>query len=252
MALQTVNIGNFANDGTGDDLRTAFSKVNANFEELDLQGGQANTISNIGTGIGLYKEKLGVDLRLKTLLAGNGITITATPNEVTITNNRNSIIKVNGNTGSFTSTNPAGEINIVGTSGVSTSINGNTLTITGNDYTLNTDTSPTLGGNLNLNGFNIQGTGSTVLASNFVGNLAGNVIGNVTGNVVGNVTGNVFGTVYGLINDIDPVDLVNTFDFGPINKQTESPIQYLLLSTMIDLGTFNNPAELGIDGGTFI
>ena len=31
MALQTINVGNFANDGTGDDLRTAFIKVNQNF-----------------------------------------------------------------------------------------------------------------------------------------------------------------------------------------------------------------------------
>jgi hypothetical protein len=68
MALQTINIGNFVNDGTGDDLRTAFSKINANFDEIDLQGGQANTIHNVGTGKGLYKEKIGVDLKLKTLL----------------------------------------------------------------------------------------------------------------------------------------------------------------------------------------
>jgi len=28
MAIQTINIGNIANDGTGDDLREAFIKVN--------------------------------------------------------------------------------------------------------------------------------------------------------------------------------------------------------------------------------
>jgi hypothetical protein len=27
MSIQTINIGGFANDGTGDDLRTAFLKV---------------------------------------------------------------------------------------------------------------------------------------------------------------------------------------------------------------------------------
>ena len=32
MAVQTINIGNAANDGTGDDLREAFIKVNNNFE----------------------------------------------------------------------------------------------------------------------------------------------------------------------------------------------------------------------------
>lgn len=34
MTKQTINIGNVANDGTGDTLRTAFDKVNDNFTEL--------------------------------------------------------------------------------------------------------------------------------------------------------------------------------------------------------------------------
>ena len=33
--IQTINIGNLVNDGTGDDLRTAFEKVNSNFTNLD-------------------------------------------------------------------------------------------------------------------------------------------------------------------------------------------------------------------------
>ncbi|PNU02526.1 hypothetical protein [Novosphingobium guangzhouense] len=34
MARQDIDIGASANDGTGDDLRTAGSKINANFTEL--------------------------------------------------------------------------------------------------------------------------------------------------------------------------------------------------------------------------
>ena len=34
MAKQTINIGSSANDGTGDPIRTAFDKVNDNFNEL--------------------------------------------------------------------------------------------------------------------------------------------------------------------------------------------------------------------------
>ena len=34
MAKQTVNLGTAANDGTGDPLRTAFDKVNDNFDEV--------------------------------------------------------------------------------------------------------------------------------------------------------------------------------------------------------------------------
>ncbi len=38
MAKQTVNIGSAANDGTGDKLRTAFTKINSNFDELYAGG----------------------------------------------------------------------------------------------------------------------------------------------------------------------------------------------------------------------
>ena len=34
MAKQTINIGSAANDGTGDGLRTSFTKINSNFTEL--------------------------------------------------------------------------------------------------------------------------------------------------------------------------------------------------------------------------
>jgi hypothetical protein len=38
MAKQTVNIGTSANDGTGDQLRTAFDKCNDNFDEVYTAG----------------------------------------------------------------------------------------------------------------------------------------------------------------------------------------------------------------------
>ena len=34
MTQQTINVGITANDATGDPIRTAFTKVNANFTEL--------------------------------------------------------------------------------------------------------------------------------------------------------------------------------------------------------------------------
>lgn len=48
MAKQTIGIGTSANDGTGDALRTAFTKVNENFTEV-YDGKQANLVS--GTNI---------------------------------------------------------------------------------------------------------------------------------------------------------------------------------------------------------
>lgn len=50
MAIQTINVGLIANDGTGDDLREAFIKVNQNFDELDLRTGTGRDGVNVGVG----------------------------------------------------------------------------------------------------------------------------------------------------------------------------------------------------------
>ena len=44
MAQQTIGVGSSANDGTGDPLRTAFNKINANFTELYGDTAEANDI----------------------------------------------------------------------------------------------------------------------------------------------------------------------------------------------------------------
>ncbi len=72
MAIQTINIGNVVNDGLGDDLRTAFQKVNGNFSELSAQ--LTITASNLGnTGAGVFKEKIGSDLKFKKLKGSTNI-----------------------------------------------------------------------------------------------------------------------------------------------------------------------------------
>lgn len=240
MALQTINVGNFVNDGTGDDLRTAFTKINTNFEELDLIGGQNNTISNVGTGIGLYREKIGVDLKLRTLKSGNGITVAlTTPNEITITNDRLSIANIQADSGSFNASDSINSLSIVGGTGIVTSIVGDVLTIEGNDYVLSLDPNPTLGGNLNLNNNDIIGSGNI------------NISGNVTAIAVdGSFNGNLTGLVYGIdIREID--NTINVFDFGGILVNASSPIQYLFLTSQVDMGTVTSPNPIGVDGGTF-
>ncbi len=85
MAIQTINIGNQVNDGLGDDLRTAFEKVNANFSEL--VSNVFTTASNVGdTGTGLFKQKVGADLQFKKLVSGTKILIDDAPNSVIINN----------------------------------------------------------------------------------------------------------------------------------------------------------------------
>lgn len=81
--IQTINIGNIVNDGLGDDLRTAFQKVNANFTSLNAS--LTVTASNLGTvGESVFKQKNGVDLEFKKLVAGNKITITSSPDSLLI------------------------------------------------------------------------------------------------------------------------------------------------------------------------
>ena len=64
MAQQTVSIGSSSNDGTGDPLRTAFTKVNENFTEL--------------------YEKTGVDTSMTLQLSGNSLISTTTNTDIII------------------------------------------------------------------------------------------------------------------------------------------------------------------------
>lgn len=88
MPIQTINLGNYANDGTGDDLRTAFQKVNENFQ---LVGGTLGIINgeNVGTGTGIFKRRDNDNLTLefKTLTStDNSVEITSTADTVNIKN----------------------------------------------------------------------------------------------------------------------------------------------------------------------
>jgi hypothetical protein len=88
MAIQTINIGNQVNDGLGDDLRTAFQKVNANFtslaEELTITVADATS-----SGESLFKQKTGATLEFKTLSAGSKISLNSTTDTITINNTTN-------------------------------------------------------------------------------------------------------------------------------------------------------------------
>lgn len=90
MPIQTINLGNYANDGTGDDLRTAFEKVNSNFE---LVGGTLGIITgaNLGPTTGnvgnLFAQRNNDNLSLefKTLTSTDGsVEITATDTTVNL------------------------------------------------------------------------------------------------------------------------------------------------------------------------
>ena len=83
MAIQTINIGNRVNDGLGDDLRTAFEKVNANFTEL---GSQLSTVgANLGeSGAQVYKDNTGGTLNFRNLVDGTKILLEQLDNSIII------------------------------------------------------------------------------------------------------------------------------------------------------------------------
>jgi hypothetical protein len=84
MTLQTINIGSYANDGTGDDLRSAFEKVNANFATLGTNGPILDG-TNLGTGEAVFAQRNATDpnLEFKTLTSSdNTVDITSTDTEI--------------------------------------------------------------------------------------------------------------------------------------------------------------------------
>ena len=78
MTRQDINIGASANDGTGDTLRSAGSKINSNFRELYVQfGGESSSLSTLitikdsdGTGAIIFEGTSTDDFETK-LMAAN-------------------------------------------------------------------------------------------------------------------------------------------------------------------------------------
>jgi hypothetical protein len=71
-----INIGAIANDGTGDDLRSAFSKINNNFIQLDSSIDASTIAANLGTGEGLYKDKDVNTLQFRSIAGSANISVT--------------------------------------------------------------------------------------------------------------------------------------------------------------------------------
>lgn len=232
MAVELINVGAVANDGTGDDLREAFVKINQNFEELDLRDDEQTTASNIGAvGEGIFAQKLNYDLQFKNIVSGSDITLTATDNQI--------VIDANGGLKSVLVTTDSGSkilqntsnINIFGGDGIETKLVGDTLTIDNTAISdLSTDPNPKLNATLDAQDNNIINV-NTLLGVN------------------------VQSLVHGIdIREIESTinELVVDFDFGNIQQNIDSILEWFISSTDVDFGTIVDPDPRNVDLGLLV
>jgi hypothetical protein len=232
MAINYIDVGIVANDGTGDDLREAFVKVNDNFEELDLRIVEETIIINAGTvGQGIYLDKIDGEHIFKRLVAGSNITLSPTANSITI-NAANSldqlIISTDGNTLTLV---PGQTTAIKGGNGITTSLNGQQIIISLDDRGIvEKDTLPKLSANLNAFNNNIDNA-NVVSASVFNGELQGNVWGYDI---------RTFGSYF------------QGFDFGQFRPTYNSSIEFIMQRVDVDFGAFDPANGDIVDLGGFV
>ena len=239
MAVELINVGQIANDGTGDDLREAFIKINQNFEELDLRDDEQTTGSNLGSiGHSVFAQKINYDLQFKTLVAGRDITLSSNDESVIIDADGGlKTILVIGDNGNITLEGIT-HLNVRGGDNINTVItNDKTLVI---NYTgptsLLDDLNPKLSNILDANNNSITNVG-TVDATEFVGSFTGNLAGNV----------------YGVdVRQLNSIFEPNNFDLGQISQPISNLYQWLLTDIDIDFGTFDLPEQRTVDLGSIV
>lgn len=227
MTIQTINVGNIANDGTGDDLREAMIKVNQNFDELDLRAPESTEGLNIGgAGEGIFAGKLGTTLQFKKLIGGDNVDVTANADTITLTvdSSLNTLV-VSSDNGSQVIENNSTPLLLYGGQNIGTSYstdnNAFVFEIQGDDLVAQ-DPAPSLSANLDANN---------------------NDIINVN-NIIGNLTGNVHGT------DIRPIkEYIEGFDFGGAITEINNIFDYIVANTDVNVGTIIAPEAYTIDFG---
>ena len=227
MAIQTINIGTVANDGTGDDLREAFVKVNANFAELAARNPEATTGANLGaSGEGVFAQLIGAEMQFKKLIGGGNVTLSSDGNAITI-NSVGGLQTLNVETDNGSQTVTDGDtLKFIGGTNLNTKIAGGGVTLD-SVTELSSDLSPELGANLDGKNFQII-------------NL-NNINAKVFSKDIRDIAGFNFGTICKSYNDMFAWLLDNQdIEFGLIDQpglQEDSTVSIRLL----DLGTISNP-----------
>ena len=221
MAIQQINVGVLANDGTGDDLREAFIKANQNFDDLDLRVASFTEItgSNLGTtGYSVFAEKSDNDFQFRKLQAD--------PLYAETINLRTSD---DGNT-IFLSTPQSRSRFTDGSTTITTPVE-QPIFVTGEEGAVVTVN--TVGPEIRIRSV-ISGETNPELSTNL--NLADNELINVAA-----------------LNGIQDTqfDAVFKFDFGAYDSNATSVIDFIILNTDVDLGGSGDWAEstAGIEFG---
>lgn len=116
-----LNVGAYANDGTGDDIRTAFQKIKSTFTLINTNLG-VTTGENIGTtGQGIFSAKVDNKLQFKSITGSSGIVVTSTASTVNIAATNSVELDVSPRLGGNLNLNTH---NIVGTGDVQTTVYG--------------------------------------------------------------------------------------------------------------------------------
>jgi hypothetical protein len=232
MTLQLIDVGNIANDGTGDDLREAFIKINQNFEEIDLKDPDLTRAANIGaTGEGVFAGTVNFELQFKKLVQGSNITLTSTNDQITIDalGGLQQLLVISDEGSLFLKDGDA--ITVSGGTGINTKFVGTNLIIENIASKLQTDNSPTLSATLNVNNFNII---------------------NVDTINTNQITGNLTGTVHNIdIRDINQY-FDKYFDFGEFIPEVDNFFEWFFATLEVDLGTIQNPSTTTIDMGSIV
>ena len=150
-----------------------------------LGGGEANTGSNVGTGAGIFKQKVGVDLEHRSIIGSDPIVATENTNDITFTFVPSSNLDINGNklinvtdptsnqdaaTKAYVDSQISGfDLNTVGDTGTgSVTLDSQTLSIVGTANKVVTSVS----------GQTVTLTLPATIASNLTGDVTGNLFGN--------------------------------------------------------------------------
>ena len=83
-----INVGRIVNDGLGDDIRTAFLKINGTFDHIEelMDIALSRDAENVGGGVGLFKQKNDNILEFRSISGGRYTDVEEVGDTVVINN----------------------------------------------------------------------------------------------------------------------------------------------------------------------